>query len=47
MQAAFWEALGGQPATIAAATPDEPPAGTEDERLSYKLFHVSDESGSI
>lgn len=32
-QAAFWEAIGGRPATIKPATPDEPPAGTEDERM--------------
>lgn len=46
-QAPFWEALGGQPASIAAGTPDEPPAGTEDERMQYKLWHVSDSTGSM
>ena len=46
-QAAFWEALGGQPASIAPAQPDEPPAGTEDERMQYKLWHVSDDSGQM
>ena len=46
-QSAFWEALGGRPAQIKPAVPDEPPAGTEDERLQYKLWHISDDSGSI
>ena len=46
-QSAFWEALGGRPASIKPATPDEPPAGTEEERLMYKLWHVSDDSGAI
>ena len=46
-QQPFWDALGGRPASIAAATPDEPPAGTEDELLAYKLWHISDDSGSI
>ena len=44
---AFWEALGGRPAQIAPAKPDEPPAGTEEERLRYALWHVSDATGSM
>ena len=46
-QAPFWEQLGGKPASIAPATPDEIPPGTEDERMQYKLFHISDDSGSM
>ena len=46
-QDAFWTALGGRPASIAAAIPDEAPAGTEDERMAYKLWHISDDSGAI
>ena len=44
---AFWEALGGRPAQIAPAKPDEVPAGTEEERLKYALWHVSDATGSM
>jgi len=47
VQEAFWAALGGRPDVIAPATPDEVPAGSEEERLRYALFHVSDASGSI
>lgn len=46
-QTEFWEALGGQPASIAPAVPDEAPPGTEDERMRYKLYHVSDDTGSV
>ena len=46
-QAPFWDALGGRPASIKPATPDEVPAGSEEERLRYRLFHVSDDSGSV
>lgn len=46
-QAPFWDALGGRPDSIAPPLPDDVPAGTEDERMQYKLFHISDDSGSI
>lgn len=46
-QAPFWDLLGGKPASITPATPDEPPAGTEEERMRYKLFHLSDASGEL
>lgn len=46
-QAKFWEALGGKPATIKPAMADDAPSGTEEERLMYKLFHVSDATGDI
>jgi hypothetical protein len=45
--AAFWEALGGKPTTISPAVPDEGPSATEDERMAYKLFHISDSTGSM
>jgi hypothetical protein len=43
----FWKLLGGKPAQIAPAHPDEVPKGSEDERTRYALFHVSDASGSV
>lgn len=46
-QVKFWEALGGKPATIKPAMPDDAPSGTEEERLQYKLFSVSDASGEV
>jgi len=46
-EAEFWEALGGQPATIRAAVPDTAPSASEDELLQYSLFHVSDATGEM
>ena len=43
----FWDQLGGKPASIAPATPDEAPPGTEEERMRYKLWHLSDASGEL
>lgn len=44
----FWEALGGKPASIAPAVPDEAPSNaTEDELTKYALFHLSDASGQM
>ena len=44
----FWEALGGKPASIAPAVPDEAPSNaTEDELTKYALYHLSDASGEM
>ena len=43
----FWALLGGMPAKINPAIPDEVPQGTEDERQRYSLYHVSDSTGKI
>ena len=44
----FWAALGGKPATIKPAVPDEEMStATEAELTKYALFHVSDASGTM
>ena len=45
--AEFWEALGGQPASIAPAVPDEAPPASMEDLMKYSLWHVTDESGSL
>lgn len=47
IQNEFWELLGGKPAEINPAIPDDAPTASEDERLQYKLWHISDDSGEI
>jgi len=43
----FWALLGGKPAKINPAVPDEGPSASEDELTRYSLYHVSDASGSM
>jgi hypothetical protein len=43
----FWAHLGGKPAKINPPVPDEPPAGSEEEYMMYKLWHVSDATGKL
>lgn len=44
----FWAALGGKPAKINAAIPDDaPPSASEEEMMKYSLFHISDASGKM
>ena len=40
----FWEHLGGKPAVINPATPDD---ATDDEDMNYKLYKVSNETGKL
>ena len=47
IESAFWEALGGRPDAIAPPMADDGPTATEEERLQYKLWHISDDSGSV
>ena len=42
----FWKALGGKPASISPAEPDEESKGEEDQ-TKYRLWRVSDMTGSI
>ena len=42
---AFWNALGGRPAQVNPAVPDDPVS--EEERMKYSFWHVSDASGSL
>jgi gelsolin len=47
-EAKFWEALGGKPASIKPAVPDEEMSNaTEAELTKYALFHLSDASGTM
>jgi len=43
----FWSALGGKPASIAPAIPDDGPQASEDEMMRYALYHISDETGEM
>jgi hypothetical protein len=42
----FWEKLGGK-GTVAAASPDEGANVSEAEQMAFKLYHISDASGSM
>lgn len=41
----FWEVLGGKPAQIKPAVPDDVP--TEDEQLMHKLFEIKAEGNTV
>ena len=43
----FWEALGGKPDIINPALPDEGVQEGADEAMSYSLFRVSNDTGSL
>ena len=43
---AFWAELGGEPATINAAVPDDEP-DENDPDMTYSFFKISDETGKI
>ena len=43
----FWKALGGKPAQINPAKPDEEIKFDGADRSSYRLWHLSDATGSV
>lgn len=43
----FWDFLGGKPAKVNPATPDEEAEAGTDDKLNYKFFKVSNETGKI
>jgi hypothetical protein len=47
IEEAFWAALGGKPAKINPAVPDDVPQASESDFMMCKLFHLSDATGKV